>query len=241
MIPKPVISPVKGGVGIKSIKVCEMAECAICESLKNPHKDAFWNVPLLQTEHFVVLPSLGSMVEGWLLVVPKEHHLCMGAVPSTREDEFFELRDRVRNDLETLYNQPVVLFEHGPSRMLKRTGCGVDHAHVHLVPFAADLVALATPYLDEGTAWYPASSQSLRDAYSKGLDYLYAEIPGREALMATSTEFGSQVFRRAIADSLQITNEYQWREFRRLDTVANTISDFSARFAPISHGVEHAA
>jgi hypothetical protein len=218
-----------------------MAKCAICESLKDPREDEFWNAPLFQTDHFVVLPSLGAMVEGWLLIVPKAHYMCMGAVPSVLEAEYFQLREYVRTHLESRYSKPVVLFEHGPSRMLKRTGCGVDHAHVHFVPFADDLIDLATPYLSKGSQWHVASPQSLRDAYSAGLDYLYAEVPGRGVVMTTAAEFGSQVFRRAIADSLHISEEYQWREFLRLETVAKTISDFRTRFTPISHEVEHAA
>jgi diadenosine tetraphosphate (Ap4A) HIT family hydrolase len=213
----------------------------MCESLNNLHQREIWNVPLLQTDHFVVLPSLGAMVKGWLLIVPKKHFMCMGAVPDALETDYFELRKRVCTHLESVYGSPVVLFEHGPSRILTRTGCGVDHAHVHVVPFAEDLIKLATPYLSDTSGWYPATQKRLREAYSAGLDYLYAEVPGHAALMATSREFGSQVFRRAIADSLLISNEYQWREFLRLETVAGTISDFRTGAAPTYDEVEYAA
>lgn len=218
-----------------------MVNCALCKALKNPRKDKFWNIPLFQTDHFWVLPSLGAMVDGWLLIVPKEHYLCMGEVPETLEAEFSELRHQVVDRLKAFYNKPVVSFEHGPSRILKRTGCGVDHAHVHFVPFAGDIVKLAQPYVGNRSGWYSATPERMREAYAAGLDYLYADSPGREAVMVTSREFSSQVFRRAIADSLQISNEYQWREFPRLGTVENTINDLLAEPGPISHGVVHAA
>lgn len=218
-----------------------MVNCAICESLKNPRTEEFWNEPLFQTDHFVVLPSLGSMIEGWLLVIPKGHVLCMGALPLALEREYRELHGKVRGHVADLYGMPVVSFEHGPNSRLKRTGCGVDHAHVHVVPFSGDLIELSTPYLGESSGWYIADAYSQREAYSSGLDYLYAEVPGRGAVMATSAEFGSQVFRRAIADYLNIPHEYQWREFLRLDTVATTVRHFRNGSTPISHGAEYAA
>ncbi len=38
-----------------------------------------WDQVLLETANFVVVPTIGAIVEGWLLVVSKEGLVCMGA------------------------------------------------------------------------------------------------------------------------------------------------------------------
>src|SRR5689334_5777564 len=39
-----------------------------------------WDRPLLSTDNFYVVPSLGSLVEGWLLVIPKDHVISAAAL-----------------------------------------------------------------------------------------------------------------------------------------------------------------
>jgi hypothetical protein len=46
-----------------------MSECCMCFNLVSARPREVWNTPVLESEHFVVLPSLGSMVPGWVLVV----------------------------------------------------------------------------------------------------------------------------------------------------------------------------
>src|SRR5262245_13149985 len=94
-------------------EVCEMDSCSICADLASP-KSPVWNRPLLRTENFVVLPSLGALVEGWLLIVPTRHYLCLGALPASVTQEFRNLQDCVYSILVHRYGYACA-FEHGPS------------------------------------------------------------------------------------------------------------------------------
>ena len=58
-----------------------MADCILCSELAVSAEKAPWSAPLVETENFVVVPSLGALVEGWLLIVPKAHHISYGALP----------------------------------------------------------------------------------------------------------------------------------------------------------------
>ena len=75
----------------------------------------------------------GPLVQGWLLVVPKDCHLCIGAPPVQLIAELIGFLDDVVSSVRTEYG-PVAVFEHGPIRPLTAVGCGVDYAHVHVVP-----------------------------------------------------------------------------------------------------------
>src|SRR3954463_3923790 len=111
-----------------------MPSCTLCAELNSEASREVWNRPLLETDNFAVIPSLGALIEGWVLLVPKLHCVSLGALPDTLRDEADSLERVMRMTLRAQYHHPIVSFEHGPSASLHGTGCGVDHAHLHLVP-----------------------------------------------------------------------------------------------------------
>jgi hypothetical protein len=60
-------------------------------------------------------------------------------------------------------------------------------------------------------------------AHRKGDDYLYLEQPIGCGRIATCRDFGSQLFRRAIASRLDIPGQYNWREHHQESNVMGTI------------------
>lgn len=136
-----------------------MNSCCLCADLASPKSAPIWNQPLFRTENFVVLPSLGALVEGWLLLVPTRHHFCLGALPASVTEEFQELQDLARSILTNRYGC-VSAFEHGPSIPKITVGCGVDLAHLHMVSVELDLAASVRPFLPESTSWKGANAQT---------------------------------------------------------------------------------
>ena len=101
--------------------------------------DEVYNEILFETKNFKVIPSLGSMVEGWLLVIPKEHYISYGEITDKiLLDELNMLMDYVGNIIKNEYGD-YIIFEHGPSEEKSKIGCGVDYAHIHIVPITLNL------------------------------------------------------------------------------------------------------
>lgn len=199
-----------------------MSICRLCSELKLNNPKDFWNVPLFESQNFVVLPSLGAIVEGWLLIVPKAHFICIGEMSDLLISEMTELKEKMCNILEENYG-PVVLFEHGPNKVACQIGCGVDHAHLHIVPCAFDLAEVAKPFLPNEIEWSEANHQNCRVAFQKEEDYLYFEQPLGSGRIATNQKFESQIFRKAIASEIGIPTMYNWRERQHLDNIKTTI------------------
>jgi ATP adenylyltransferase len=193
-----------------------MVDCILCSELEDHEERAPWNAPLIETENFVVIPSLGALVEGWLLIVPKRHHISYGALPVALRAEADALELQTRELLESQYKKPVVTFEHGPSAAKHGTGCGVDHAHLHLVPIECDLFAAVVSFVPPTVQWMASDWSEREHAYRYGLDYLYLKPPGSGGLIAVADDFGSQVFRRAISLHLGVEGEYSWRDYPRI-------------------------
>lgn len=204
-----------------------MTSCRLCFNLLLQAPIEAWNEPLFESPNFVVLPSLGALVEGWLLLVPKNHFICMGALPDSVAAEMQEMKHIICSVLQQCYGQ-VCAFEHGPSRVNLSVGCGVDHAHLHVVPVAFDLAAVVSSFLPEEVFWSEAGLEECRAAFGRGEDYLYLEQPIGAGRIATHQGFGSQLFRRAIATRIGALTQFNWREYPQTPNVSATINKVRA-------------
>jgi diadenosine tetraphosphate (Ap4A) HIT family hydrolase len=195
-----------------------MSACQLCA--RDTSKP--WNVRLLESPNFVVLPSLGALVEGWLLIVPKQHFVSFGELPDSLIAEFVDLKAATSEIIRQVYGT-VCAFEHGPSKAGCSVGCGVDHAHAHLVPVKFDLAAAVVPHLPKNSRWSDANFADCRSAFLEGANYLYLEQPIGKGRIIRNNRLGSQVFRRAIADSLGIPEQYNWRAHSQISNIQQTI------------------
>jgi ATP adenylyltransferase len=198
-----------------------MNGCSFCAQTVHSASEE-WNQRLHESEHFMVLPSLGALVEGWLLIAPKEHFLSMGAMPEHLEPEFIALKCEVMELVERLFG-PAVVFEHGPSARKHAVGCGVDHAHLHVVPVGYDLEFAVSQFLPVNAEWRNGTLDSCRAAFESGTDYLYLEQLHRNGRIVCHDGLGSQLFRRAIAKCIGVENEFNWRQYPQFANIWKTI------------------
>jgi len=172
-----------------------------------------YNKPVFESENFLVIPSLGSLVEGWLLIVPKKFHL-----------NFSELSEPHFNELEVVISQlselflPMfkkdrfVVFEHGPTIENSVAGCGVDYAHLHWIPIDFDLLSGVSVFLNVDYDW--KTIFSLRDLSANNLnneDYLYVRDQKGVHHMACHKRIPSQTFRKVIAHYLGTPDVFDWK------------------------------
>jgi len=182
-----------------------------------------WNVALFETESFVAIPSIGSLVPGWLLIVPKDPALCIGALSQEKKQELDVFAKYVAKCLE-FYFGPVVMFEHGPIVERSCIGCSVDYAHLHLVPVPWDLYA----YVINGfpsIQWHHVNGlEATTQYYASKTPYLYLFQPHISPVHFIGTgEIPSQLFRRVIAYQLGEPSAYDWKIFPHFETIRQTI------------------
>jgi len=199
-----------------------MSSCCLCGSL-SATTPAPWDQPFLESDNFVVVPSLGSIVAGWSLIVPRRHFVAIGALPRPYLPELEHLKLRTTKFLESAFG-PCCAFEHGPYEPSRPIGCGVDHAHLHIVPLPFDLLNTSAAFLPKDIRWSPGDFDSCVQAFDAGADYLYVEQPIGEGRIALHSQIPSQAFRRVIATSVGQPDSYDWRSFPQLPVVQRTLS-----------------
>jgi diadenosine tetraphosphate (Ap4A) HIT family hydrolase len=96
--------------------------CAFCQS------DDIATYLLKETPNFRLVADHAPLLEGHLLIIPKQHYACYGAVPAELDPELFALRQEVQLFFQRFY-APAVFWEHG---IFHQT---VFHAHLHCFPF----------------------------------------------------------------------------------------------------------
>jgi ATP adenylyltransferase len=197
-----------------------MSSCRLC----GPDFSAeYWNEPLFESESFIVIASLGALVEGWLLLLPRAHYICVGALPASLMDEMTDIKLTAARFIRDVYGN-VCAFEHGPHKENRTIGCGVDHAHLHLVPTSVDLRLAVSSFLPGEASWRTGTLADCRQAFHESRDYLYLEQPMANGSIATHHAFQGQLFRQAIASELGVLPQYNWRQFGHLKNVAATIA-----------------
>jgi hypothetical protein len=138
-----------------------------------------------------------------------------------------QLKAAVARRLIRIYGT-VSAFEHGPGEQQRKVGCGVDHAHLHMVPIDFDLLRAVTPLLPTDSRFESASFNECQLSAKAGSDYIYVEQPLGKGWMIRHQGLGSQLLRRAIATRLGAPSEFDWRTNPQIENIHSTILAFAA-------------
>lgn len=200
-------------------------------SIKKFNDLVSYNIRLYETENFAVIPSLGSIVEGWLLIIPKKHYLSYGYLSS--EELYKELDDLivyVGSIVKKAYGE-FVIFENGAFCSDKLVGCGVDYAHIHIVPIKDDLIDIIKTRYNKNYNWKQVKSLDVSSTFVKNSQpYLYYRNQVGCSYITTDPNIPSQLFRKAIAYSRGIENEYDWKYHYFDENIDKTINSYKQLF-----------
>lgn len=205
-----------------------MDVCKFCNKFNNNSSSSLINSYdkiLFESQNFVVTPTIGSLVDGWVLIISKNHLISVGQLSKLHYEELQFVVREVKRILQSNYNN-VFVFEHGPFSASQTTGCGIDHLHLHVVPLKFDLFEEAQKL--SSFNWTSATLSTTKSYYSSKKSYLYIEIPSGEGYIATDANIPSQFFRKVIATKLETPNDFDWKLNVGWENIQKTITMFSS-------------
>ncbi len=180
-----------------------------------------------ETNSFVVFPSAGSFVQGYVLIVPKQCILSMKLLPSALFKELEEVCQRTKQVLSSKYG-PVIFFEHGPASVFERGGCCVDHAHIHAVP------------LNKQSIRNELSGQFSETQIKKLAELQHFQLPkgylffeesdGKRFAYAINDSVPSQYLRQLAAHAAGVSPKWDWRKFPEVKTMDKTYKQLKPLF-----------
>lgn len=176
------------------------------------------------SETATAFPSLGALIEGWMLVAPRRHVVSTADLADAEWRDLAKLADAISIAMRAAYG-PVVMFEHGASGSNRTAGCGVDHAHLHVVPWSGNLrEQIAAVHSLPDFEWQPAGKRPTGVTNS---DYIW--ISDDTGTWVTHSQvLPSQVVRQAISASLGL-GWWDWKSDLRIQTAESTRRQLTER------------
>ncbi|MFI1399523.1 TIR domain-containing protein [Streptomyces sp. NPDC020681] len=126
-------------------------QCLLCDVLHDaettPFRDLFGrdelaSEVLARAAGFVAVADVAPLTGGHVLIVPQEHVLSMADLQRAALADLEMLRRRVTGIIRESYASDVVAFEHGLCDPSLSSACGIDHAHLHVMPLDAPVAPL---------------------------------------------------------------------------------------------------
>lgn len=157
---------------------------------------------ILESKNFVVFPTKGQILEGYVLIAPKRHIICFGELSETEMEEFAKLKTQVTDLISTAYGQRPIFFEHGV------VGQSVKHAHFHGVPTDTDLFPrIVADFPDYQNI---TSLESLQEVFQREGPYLYYENAKGEMFLFHIFKW-PQYLRIVLAEEVGMPERGDWR------------------------------
>ena len=159
--------------------------------------------PLSETDNFRIVCDVHPLIEGHILIIPKNHLSCVGEFSLESFEEFARLYEDFKSFLRQTYGK-FSAFEHG------RTGQTVFHSHIHLLPAelsAKDIVP------EKGMLKNLSSLESLREMFATEGNYLFFET--KNNLWLADTKISTPgFFRIRFADAVGKPDRGDWKKAR---------------------------
>jgi diadenosine tetraphosphate (Ap4A) HIT family hydrolase len=211
-------------------------DCEFCDEIAGGSANSFAaryaheleSRTILEETDFKLLPSLGQIVPGYLLLVSKRHYRALADMSLEELRGAESLKRHLVTRLYPTYGD-YLFFEHG-ARTSASGGCGISHAHLHAVPFPSDkdpVEDLIQTFAFEEVSNFP-DLKSIHPERS----YLYYEAVCGGRYVFYPEFIPSQYIRRLLAEALGIQS-WDWRQYGREERLLTTLSRTSELLAGV--------
>ncbi len=198
--------------------------CRFCSIMQGEYKYPTIDKPLLETEKFSMICSVGAFIPGWSLIVPKEHGFSMREYYNSRA--FFEFFELVKDLVKKVYGINVIAFEHGANKNESLTACGTCHSHLHVVPFGESILAEIKADRD----WIACDFKDIKNIVGDNEYLLYSDIAENiddsTCYIHILKEETSQYFRKMLAKHIDYQKDYSYKTNLLLEETEQTVRSY---------------
>ena len=216
-------------------------ECSFCSEINGKEENNFFDIYLKEkfekeglnsrivatTHKFVIMPMVGPLVPGYLLIVPKDHYLSISQLPKEQIEELKIVKEELKKAFEKHYGKPV-FYEHGALSCSAKGGSCSDHAHLHIVAVDIDVKDKFGQYGYELRKLDDYSE--IINQKQRNIPYLYYENQKGEMFLADAPIVESQFIRKLIAKDIDALDRALWNENIRIDWMIEIVKKLRPHF-----------
>lgn len=207
-------------------------QCGLCDELAGASL-ALWPTisggvapprVVLENERYVAMVTVGPIVRGHCLIVPRWHRESMALADMNDCSCAEAFLHEVATLMRRVYRKEVLVFEHGSRAGASSRPCSVGHAHWHVTPTDVQ----ASQMLMGNYSWQRVPGPFVVPTH----EYLLVGDEGKNYWVAYSyTPIPSQVLRRRLANLANPESQWDWRQAPDVETTLATIADLTAGLA----------
>ena len=190
--------------------------CVFC----NIDKSRPENTIIDESENFIVLPSIGALVDGYLMIVSKKHINSMSELKENERIEYELLIEKYRNKFKKIYNKFPIIFERGsPINNSDMKASSVIHAHTHIVNYE---------FIDENQVIKKLNFERIDNLNYLSRKQNYIMYINQKNIYYISYNFESisQMMRKIIAKELGYEDKFDWKKEMFIENINSTIKKF---------------
>ena len=191
--------------------------CIFCTLDKSKRE----NTILEETTYFYVIPAVGSLVVGYVLILCKRHIYSMAELNNKEQKEYENLIEKYRNIFKNIYKKYPIVFEHGSPNIENKTKANsIDHAHTHIVNYQ---------YKNEEKIIKNLNFNPIGELtqLTKKQNYILYINPNKVIYMTTNFPSISQLMRLVMAKELKMESKYKWQKETFKENIEQTIIDIT--------------
>lgn len=210
----------------------EFDGCRLCWALSESGQRHAWNAVLWGSDEFVLMPTLGAFLDGWVLFTSRAHVLSAALLP---EPQLASLQLQLEDVIRSLgvFRRTWAVFEHGSTKCTGPSGCCVEHLHFHLVALDWDLAASVGAALSVPTRGMDALQELAGTVGRLGTNYIMVRNPDGQYFCLLAEVIPSQLVRQILAAHSHRSGHWDWR---RHPLVEQTIAGAARIQAALSIG-----
>lgn len=209
-----------------------MHKCSYCSEFEKNQDNSYYlrNISSqvgsprirLESDSFYVYPSIGALVVGHLLIVPRKHYTALSLASKNELKELSEIIADIKTLYEKLldYSPEIFMFEHGILDIDKSMMNCVDHAHLHVLPISIDASTL--PFSESSKL----KLTDLADQKIDDPDYIFYGAPDC-SFLSLDRDKHPQYLRKVLHKKLSLSGHWNWRTDPRTENIKAWLQYFS--------------
>jgi diadenosine tetraphosphate (Ap4A) HIT family hydrolase len=201
------------------------SNCEFCIELSDFKKSRFAQIYnniqriVFSDKHFCIMPPLGQLFSGSLLLLPKAHYCSFAEIPSDLRVNLTQTINNIEKRLQKFGK--IILFEHGTTPEIG-DGCGIYHAHIHIIPIPSSI----SPEFLLGSKF--KNFLNINDALSyvepQKPYLLYRGTNKRYFIKILTKRLQSQYFRKKIHEYFNLESPWDWKKYKYEKKIIETIN-----------------
>lgn len=216
------------------MKICsfcsELSQDTIGNYFAEITNDQFDDRVIWSNDDFAIIPTIGCMIEGYVLLITKNHIPSFSGIASDKLDNLKKIVNNITEVLKGVYGNGCVMFEHGSvnqKNCLIVGGACEDHAHIHFLPVSVSL----SKYAQKKFAIKQIQDISYLQTFeNRNMPYLYFSDPNSNRYVCDAPWVVSQFFRQVITIDLSLGDIWRWQTFPFVENMKRTYETLKPAF-----------